>query len=64
VPFTGSNNFGDLYIFKLTNSTDRGGRRRRVMRLGNTLVMGVAAVKYKNWPNDLKPKLSALPFHV
>jgi len=55
---------GDLYIFKLTDSSNRGGRRRRGMRLGNTLVMGVAAVKYKNWPYNLMPKLSALPFHV
>tara|TARA_B100001989_G_scaffold214783_1_gene165085 strand:+ start:435 stop:605 length:171 start_codon:yes stop_codon:yes gene_type:complete len=54
----------DLYIFERTDSANRGGRRRRGMRLGNTLVMGVAAVKYKDWPYNLKPKLSALPFHV
>jgi len=49
---------------KSSSASLQDGKRRSGMRLGNTLVKVVPAVKYINWPHDLKPTLSALPFHV
>ena len=59
-PFEGSNNLGDLYIIKLLGAVEGGVEGD----WGNFYFWEVAAVKYKNWSYNLKPKVSKLPFHV